>query len=468
MKKNLIFAITMMLFCGTGALKAQQVEDYEITVITDDGEQDVIDVPEGMMVELDSLLSLFNSKTYLQDESCNYRDENTEYPADVYIDRLQRMPTVMEMSYNEVVQKFIDRYATRLRRSVSYMLGASNFYMPIFEEALERYNVPLELKYLPVIESALNPRAVSPVGAGGLWQFMVTTAKQYNLEVNSLVDERCDPIKSSDAAARFLRDLYKVFGDWNLVIASYNCGPGNVTKAIHRAGGVKDYWAVYKYLPRETQGYVPAFIAANYIMNYYCEHGICPMRTILPTQSDTIMLDRDVHFGQIAAVTGISIDELRTLNPQYRRDMVNGSSKPSVLRMPQKYINAFIDNEDSIYSHEVDRFLTKRAVVNVTANDQAAASTRQSYVRSSRHSYAQSNNRQAYSSRKSRAERKSKNSASVSRKRGRKQASQEVTIKQGQTLSEIARKHGTTVDKIKKLNGIKGSTIRAGKKLKVK
>ena len=205
------------------------------------------------------------------------------------------------MPYNEVVQKFIDRYSGRLRHSVSYMLGASNFYMPIFEEALETYGLPLELKYLPVIESALNPTEVSRVGATGLWQFMLATGKRYGLEVNTLVDERRDPIKASYAAANYLSDLYKVFGDWNLVIAAYNCGPDQINKAIHRSKGSKDYWQIYPYLPKETRGYVPAFIAANYIMTYYCEHNICPMTTRPPATTDTEMVSSNVHLEQIAA-----------------------------------------------------------------------------------------------------------------------------------------------------------------------
>ena len=244
-------------------------EEDEFTVTDEEGNEEVIDFPEAMTYDLDSLMNLYMSKNYLsEDGDCRTAAENPTFDREVYIERLQRLPNVMEMPYNDVVQRFIDRYSGRLRYSVSYMLGACNFYMPIFEEALEAYGLPLELKYLPVIESALNPNAVSRVGATGLWQFMLTTGKQYGLEVNSLVDERRDPIKASYAAAHYLSDLYKVFGDWSLVIASYNCGPANINKAIHRAGGVKDYWQIYPYLPKETRGYVPAFIAANYIMTY--------------------------------------------------------------------------------------------------------------------------------------------------------------------------------------------------------
>ena len=264
------------------AASAQNIDD-EITIIDPNGQQEVFEVPEALTNEVDSLLKLYHSQMYLTpDGDCQYRDENPYFSDEVYKERLMRMPNIMEMPYNEVVRKFIDRYASRMRRAVGYWLGASNFYMPIFEQALETYNMPLELRYLPVIESGLNPKATSRVGAAGLWQFMLVTGKQYGLTVNSLVDERRDPIKSSYAAAHFLSDLYKIFGDWNLVIAAYNCGPENINRAIHRAGGERDYWKIYPYLPKETRGYVPAFIAANYIMNYYCEHNICPMRTQLP------------------------------------------------------------------------------------------------------------------------------------------------------------------------------------------
>ena len=457
MKKKVFIAIAAMFLGGPCTMMAQ-IEGDEITVTTKEGEADVIEVPEGMLLEIDSLLNQYNSKTYLQDNDCHYSDVNPEFPVETYIERLQRIPSVMEMPYNDVVRKFIDRYAVRLRASVSYMLGAANFYMPIFEEALEMYNLPLELKYLPVIESALSPTATSRVGAAGLWQFMLATGKQYGLEVNSLVDERRDPIKSTYAAARYLRDLYKIYDDWNLVIAAYNYGPQNINKAIHRAGGVKDYWAIYKYLPRETQGYVPAFIAANYIMTYYCEHNICPMRTQIPAKSDTIVVNRDVHFKQIAAVTGIRIEELRSLNPQYRRDIVNGSTQPSVIRLPQTYVNAFLDREDSIYNYEAATLLTKRTVVEVTADDVKEDVVAKSQTVAPRTHQATHGRTRAVS--QSRNRRGGKTAS-----RGR---SQSVTVKSGQTLSQIAKKNNTTVEKLKRLNGIKGNTIRAGKKLKVK
>ena len=382
MKKYWILLLLMMLACpmmthAQVVLDDEEEDDEEeeiemtedeLMVVDEEGNEEVIDFPEAMTYDLDSLMNLYMSKTYLsQDDDCRTAAENPTFDRETLISRLRRMPTVMEMSYNDVVQQFIDRYSGRLRYSVSYMLGACNFYMPIFEEALEAYGLPLELKYLPVIESALNPKAVSRVGATGLWQFMLATGKQYGLEVNSLVDERRDPIKASYAAAHCLSDLYKVFGDWNLVIAAYNCGPGNINKAIHRAGGAKDYWQIYPYLPRETRGYVPAFIAANYIMTYYSAHNICPLQTKLPTKTDTVIVNRNVHLAQIAGVLDIDLDMLRTLNPEYRRDIVPGATKPSAIKLAMNDVTRFIDNQDSIFNYNTAELLTKRD--EVTIND---------------------------------------------------------------------------------------------------
>lgn len=257
MNKSLILIAAAFFGFTSQALAQSENNDDEIVITDAHGKQEVIDLPEALTNDYDSLLNNYNSKTYLHvNFDCNMPDVNPVYSAEVYKERLSRMPTIIEMPYNDVVQKFIDRYSGRLRRSVSVMLGAQNFYMPIFEEALESYGLPLELKYLPVIESALNPNAVSRVGATGLWQFMITTGKKYGLEVNSLVDERRDPVRASYAAAHYLRDLYKIFGDWNLVIAAYNCGPEAINRAIHRSNGEKDYWRIYPYLPKETRGYV--------------------------------------------------------------------------------------------------------------------------------------------------------------------------------------------------------------------
>ena len=433
--KRFIWILVAMLWMGPGIIQAQVVLDDpeeiieeddededdeddeetdavalgedEISVTDSEGNEEVIEFPEAMSYDLDSLMNLYMSKTYLsEDNDCQMKNVNPTYPREVYIERLSRIPSTMELAYNDVVQKFIDRYSGRLRYSVSYMLGAANFYMPIFEEALEAYQLPLELKYLPIIESALNPKAVSHAGATGLWQFMIGTGKQYGLEVNSLVDERRDPVKSSYAAARYLQALYKIFGDWNLVIAAYNCGPENINKAIHRANASaiqkgetpnKDYWHIYPYLPAETRGYVPAFIAANYIMTYYCDHNICPMTTRLPAQTDTIVVHRNVHLEQIASVLGLDLDMLRSLNPEIRHDLVPGQTKPYAIRMPMADTGRFIDNEDSIYVYRADELLNKR--IEVTINDDVPTYTRRTY---------RSGRRNARTSRNSKVARRSK------------------------------------------------------------
>ncbi len=393
------------------------------------------DLPEGLGENVDSLLALYNAQQYLATDDCNFPDTNPSYTDEEYTARLSKLPTIIEMPYNSVVREFIDRYAGRMRRSVSVMLGAENFYMPIFEEALESYGLPLELKYLPIVESALNPKAVSRAGATGLWQFMLVTGKQYGLEVNSLVDERQDPIKASFAAAHYLSDLYGIFGDWNLAIAAYNCGPENVNKAIHRAGGEKDYWQIYPFLPRETRGYLPAFIAANYIMNYYCEHNICPMHATLPVKTDTVVVSRDVHFEQIAHVLEMDVKAVEALNPQYRRSVINGGTKPSTLRLPATDIINFIDNEEAVYAYRAGELLTKRAVTAV--NTPAPATSRRG--------------------------------SGTKRRRGSSSSAKTTTVRRGDTLGAIAKRNGTTVARLKQLNpSIKGTTIIAGKKIRVK
>ncbi len=422
-----------------GAWAQEEVDTLEVDTLAleamEEGElrSEDFDFPEALEMNVDSLLHAYNSERYLSlDSDCDFDDVNPVVSAEEIQERLSALPTVVELPYNHVVQEYIDRYAGKLRRSVSIILGASSFYQPIFEEALESCGLPLELEYLPVIESALNPTAVSRAGAAGLWQFILTTGKQYGLEVNSLVDERMDPIKASYAAAHYLSDLYKIFGDWTLAIAAYNCGPENVNKAIHRGGGEKDFWRIYPYLPRETRGYIPAFIAVNYIMNYYLEHNICPMVARLPVQTDTITLSRDVHFDQIAAVLGVDKGLIASLNPQYRRSVINGSTHPSTLRLPTKDIIAFIDNQDSIYAYRASELLTKRAVTAV--------------------------NEVSYTPSKK----------SSSRKKGGGGA-RTATVRKGDTLSSIAKRNGTTVARLKKLNpSIKGNKIVAGKKIRVK
>lgn len=417
---------------------------------------------EGMLHSVDTQVDGWYMKKYMRVDSTLYTNEIPVFPREVYLDRLRRLPNLIEMPYNEVVQDYIDQYTGRLRRSVSFMLGVQNFYVPIFEEALEAEGVPLELKYLPVVESAFDPMATSRVGAAGLWQFMVPTAKHYGLTVNSLLDERRDPIKSSQAAARYLKDLYKSFGDWTLAIAAYNCGRNNVLKAIKRAGGARDYWAIYPYLPRETRGYVPAFIAANYVMNYYCDHKIPPMKTIAPAETDTVTVSRNLYLAQVAAACNLDVETVQAMNPQYRAGVVPGNSQPCALRLPVQSIDRFLQLGDSIYNvapaAEVAERREEVEPAELTSQPNNTT-TRQSRRQALAEERRERRERRAAAA----AERKKRKS-----KRAHAEEPSEVDIRQGDTLSEIARRNNTTVEKLQKMNNLNGSAIRAGKKLRVK
>ena len=404
---NKLIALLTIILCCNLPISAQESED----------------MPLGMTMPIDSLLNEWKTRTNLiYDTDCTNSAVIPQFSDSVYIDRLQRMPTIMEMPYNAFVREYIDRYAVKLRNQVSVMLAANNFYMPLFEEALDAYDLPLELKYLPIIESALKPTARSRAGALGLWQFMLKTGRLYGLESNSLVDDRLDPIKATWAAARYLREMYDIYQDWHLVIAAYNCGPGNVNKAIRRAGGATDYWSIYNYLPRETRGYVPAFIAANYIMTYYCHHNICPMNTEIIPPTDTLQISRELHLQQVADVCDITIDELKSLNPQYKRNIIPGNTKPYTLRLPQTKIATFIDNQDTIYNHRAAELFKNRKTVAV--------------------------------------------SNKITPTVGKGTLSYH-TIRSGETLSTIAQRYGVKVSQLKDWNGLSSNRIRAGKKLTI-
>lgn len=384
--------------------------------------ENLLEFPETMQSDMDSLYLDWQSKNFLQlDENCRMLPEGPVVSDSVYIDRLSRIPSIIEMPFNDIVKKYIEAYTGRLRNKVSFMLAAANFYMPMFEEALDTYDLPMELKYLPIIESALNPKALSRQRASGLWQFMLHTGKQYGLETNSLVEERFDPQKSTWAAVRYLKELFDIYKDWNLVLAAYNCGPGNVNKAMRRAGGSTDYWEIYPFLPKETRGYVPGFIAANYVMTYYCEHGICPMDSQLPAVSDTIHINKDLHLQQVASVCDIDIEQLRSLNPQFKKDIVPGNSKVYALRLPNNTVNTFIERQDSIYAYEASKYLGKRRTV--TVSDGTA-------------------------------------------KNGK--GAQYHKIRNGETLGAIARRYGVSVNQLRNLNGIQGNNIRAGRTIRVR
>lgn len=360
-------------------------------------------------------------------DSIAQRKSTAPVSEEVYIDRLQRLPTVIEMPYNNVVRQYIDLYAERKPGLVERILGASIYYMPIFEDAVERYGLPNEIKYLPIIESALNPNAKSKAGAVGLWQFMPSTAGDLGLEVNSLVDQRRDPYASSDAAARYLRNLYKTYNDWSLAIAAYNCGPGNVNKAIKRSGmPKKDFWTIYNQLLKETQGYFPSFIAANYIMHYFGEHGISPTLAKKPIVTDTVHVNRRVHFEQISEVLDIPVEEIRALNPQYIADIIPGNIHTYTLTLPSLQAACYVANEDSIVNHNAEKYALR---------DRVEPGMREKLPEGGEY-------------------------VEVLVVKYHK-------VRRGETISSIARKYGVSAAEIRKTNKLKGSSVKRGKTLKI-
>jgi membrane-bound lytic murein transglycosylase D len=310
----------------------------------------------------DSMLYIFN----LTDSTGTVSDGKA-LPDSIYIQRLAALNSAVDLSYNNTVKNMIVLYTEKRKGQMETMLGLANYYFPMFEEILDKYDMPLELKYMAIVESALNAKALSRAGACGLWQFMYGTGKMYGLEITSFIDERRDPLKSTEAAARYLNDLYNIYNDWHLVIAAYNCGPGNVNKAIRRSGGARDYWTIYYRLPRETRGYVPAFIAATYAMNYYKLHGLSPKQPSFNIISDTIMVSDYLHLEQVAFNLGLEIDMLREINPMYRRDVLPATNqKPYPLRLPRESVGRFIDIEQDIFTYKRDDFFPNNEIKNPT------------------------------------------------------------------------------------------------------
>lgn len=407
----------------------EKADSTDITIINDSipkaaNDSISFDMPEYMLQEIDSMLNSWQARNLLNKLDCNIDTAvNIKITDTLYAERLQSMPTIVKMPYNRMVRSCIDSYTTKNRSLVAYMLGMSEFYMPIIEEEIDRAGIPHELRYLPIIESALNPKAVSRANAKGLWQFMFSTAKLYGLKSNNYIDERFDPIKSTKAAVRYLADLYSLFGKWELAIAAYNCGPGNVKKAIVRSGGKTDFWEIYYFLPRETRGYLPMFIAANYIMTYHKEHGIQPLEPKTTIATDTIIVSKNLHFKQISEVCGADIEEIRALNPQYIKDIIPGENEPYVLRLSNNLVTDFLTKEDSIYRHKEQEFFPRESIASML--------------------------KQA----------KENNGGIGTLKRHK--------IKSGETLGSIALKYRVTVKQIMKWNGLRSTNIRAGKYLNI-
>ena len=462
----------------------------------------------------DSLLNNYYWKKYASSINKHYNRTASEYyeafdqiPDSVLENRLRRLPTVIPMTYNSDVRAYIRTYVRIMERRCDVMLTLSEYYFPLFEEVLDRYKVPQELKYLSIVESALNPQATSRAGAAGLWQFMYRTGKNYDLDVNSLVDDRRDPYASTVAAARYLRDLNNIYNDWTLAIAAYNCGPGNINKAIARSGGKRDFWEIYQYLPRETRGYIPAFIGACYAMNYYHEHGIRPKHINIPIHSDTVHLDRDAYYCYISKYINIDVEELRTLNPQYRADIVPVSSGHNVLYLPVGKIPTFIKLEDSIYKASHDS-ITKKPVVTepelerivhvvkkgetltkvasrygVSATDIKRWSHKKStsvkvgerliiYRKNPRYkpptTLPTADNDSTSTVTNNEPVATPKPQVTPTPKPTPAHIPTKHTVRKGETLSSIARKYGTSVANIKKLNGLKSDNIRVGQVLIIK
>lgn len=430
-KLNLILALAILLAFPRSSIASLDSASVYINVLSFSDSVDVSQSIAAFESNLDSLVNLWyiENNLVLEEDSGWMMEADSQYfqvSDSIFIERLSRLPVKVDLTFNKYVRNYIKVYTTKRRDLVEVMIGLSDYYFPVFEEIFDYYGIPLELKYCAIIESALNPRAVSRAGAAGIWQFMYGTGRMYGLTINSLVDERRDPVKSTHAAARFMRDLYKIYGDWILVIAAYNCGPGNVNRAIRRSGGKRDFWDIYYFLPRETRGHVPAFIAATYTMNYYKEHGLQARPLQLPIPVDTIMIHDNLHFDQVSHVLDISKKMLRDINPQYKWDIIPGKEKPYALKIPVEYSMQFIELEDSIFAYLDSVYFNQKKLT------KSPSYYTSNYV----------------------PEAPSPNMIRLS-----------YTIKSGDNLGFISEWYHVRLSDLKYWNNIYGSTIRAGRKL---
>jgi membrane-bound lytic murein transglycosylase D len=422
-------------------------------------EQNTLTLPK--LSYLDSLKNTFvnHSTSNCIDERWMAELTNTELSEDMFSDisnlnidsevsydlslevlkkRLAKMDakSPFNIEYNPALENTIKSFLKNRTKAFERLMAVSEYYFPMFEEHLAKYNIPMELKYLAIVESALNPKAKSRVGASGLWQFMYPTGKQYNLEVNSYVDERHDPLKATEAACQYLSHLYEIFGDWSLVLASYNAGPGNVSKAIRRSGGSQNYWNIRKFLPRETANYVPAFLATMYIYEFKKEHGILPKKaTLTYFETDTIMVKKQMSFKHISELLDIPVEQIEFLNPIYKLKVIPfEEDKAHYLRLPKNKMGLFVSNEEKVYAYlnHLETFKEKSYTDVVVASHKDSIST------------SSEENRPKF-------ERKL----------------QYHTIKSGESLGKIADKYNVSISNLKSWNNIKGTTIQAGKKLKI-
>lgn len=445
MKKRLRFlTLALPLLAGTPLL-AQEHEMTADEKLESAAYRAMVEAQDSSLFILESLEDndesdyAWTERQFIHiDPNCVRILEPEPVPDSVYIMRLRALPTIIEMPFNQPVKKALDFYLMRRRALVERMVSVGfNYYFPIFENALQKYELPSELKYLACIESALRQNAYSPARAAGLWQFIPATGIMQGLEVNSYIDERYDLYKSTDAACKFLKKLYNKFDDWHLAIAAYNCGPGNIDKAIARSGGHRTFWEIYNYLPQETRAYVPFFIAATYVMTYHCEHGLCGSVTDIPVECDTVMVNRMVHFEQIAHCLNLPMEVVESLNPQYIRDIVPGSpEKPHSITLPANKSISFLEHQDSIFAYKAETLLPRNGRI----TEVSTRGRHNEYVR-------QGGNRGSSGS-----------TASSGRI---------YTVRKGESLGSIARKHHTTSAKIKKLNKLRSDRIHPGQKLRL-
>lgn len=417
-KTTTIFLLLLLLF----SLQSVEAQNDSVSQAEDLRYEELLNSEMNKMLDLWYVKrEMANSHSILNKFSDDHAEITETTMDSIYTQRLDKLNSVVQLGYSPLVRNFINLYANKRQRSSSAILGLAQYYYPWMMETFDKYGLPEELVYITIIESSLNPVAVSPAGATGIWQFMYTTGKMYGLEVNSFVDDRRDPVKATDAAARHLRDLYTMFGDWGLAISAYNCGAGNVKKAIYRSGGKTNFWEVRQFLPRETQNYFPAFIGAYYMMNYYKAHGITPAKITIPTMVDTIMVKKEVHFEQIAHVLDIDIDEIKTLNPQYKRNVIPAFDKPFPLKLRSNDIIRFLALQDSIYKYEYDTYFGPLQVyVNAyTGKTDATGTTKKKWH----------------------------------------------TVKSGENLSKIASRYGLSVEELKKMNKLKSNYLKTGQKL---
>lgn len=509
----LFIVMTLSPVCAQVALNASELPPDTLMVADSIGllpdslelfeEQREADNEEARDVFQDSeVLKMFESlgnipyfgDDYLQLDSSGMNkygygiDEIPMFDDSIYNLRIEHLAsqTTLPLVFNAHVKRFIELYTVQRRKLTSRMLGLSYIYFPLFEEKLDKYNMPLELKYLAMIESALNPTAGSRMGAKGLWQFMYATGKQYGLKSNTLVEERYDPLKATDAACRCMRDLYNKYHDWFLVLAAYNAGPGNVNKAIVRAHGVMDYWAIWPYLPKETQSYVPSFIAVNYVVSYAAEHNIYPLNPgLLMSGTDTVWVCDVLTFAQLNQSIGAPLEDLRTFNPQYVKEIIPATdSTPSVLRLPTPYALQFVEKEDAIYAFKTQEMIDKEKIlkevkevsnrtVHTVKKGETLASIAKKYHISVSNLKKWNNIKKdvihvgqrltIYSSGGPMASSSSQTKAKATSSSSPKYH----VVKSGETLHSIAKKYNTTVANLKKWNNLKSDKISVKQKLRV-